>query len=391
MDYKKLYQAFFKALKGELCGGTTDVFAALSQEETGLLLQLGKEHDLGHFIGSAALRAGVTFAPELEKALKKQKSLAMFRHTQQAFEFSAVCQTLEENKIPFMPLKGSVLREYYPEAWLRTSCDIDVLVPKDKLDLAVAALQEKLGYQQMETSTHDRSLYAPSGVHLELHFSLNEPEYLTIPMLEEIWQIALPVKGTAFERQMSKELFLFYHIYHTAKHFIGGGCGIKAFMDLWIIRQKMGVDEQKTLQMLEEYGLKTFAQAAFALSDAWFGENAPDFSVMTDMQQYVVSGGVNGTQNQLSAVRQVKQGGKGASIRRKIFLSYSELCRAFPSLKKCPALFPFYQVARWFRILFTGRRKQAIKTLKAETSVTKDQQQRVQTMLDKLQLLNKEK
>ena len=257
VDNKKIYQAFFKTLKDELCGGKTDAFAALSQEETRLLLQLGKDHDLGHFIGSAALRSGVDFPPELAKALKKQKNLALFRHTQQDFEFLAICQTLEESGVEFMPLKGAVLRGYYPQPWLRTSCDIDVLVPKDKLERAVGVLKEKLGYQQKETSTHDISLYSPGGVHLELHFSLNEPEYLTIPMLEEIWDVALPVDGKTFARQMSKELFLFYHIYHTAKHFIGGGCGIKAFVDLWIIRQKMGADEEKTLEMIEKVNQQT--------------------------------------------------------------------------------------------------------------------------------------
>ena len=31
------------------------------------------------------------------------------------------CAVLEEAKIPYIPLKGTVLRDYYPEAWMRTS------------------------------------------------------------------------------------------------------------------------------------------------------------------------------------------------------------------------------------------------------------------------------
>ncbi|MBO4954226.1 MAG: nucleotidyltransferase family protein, partial [Clostridia bacterium] len=36
--------------------------------------------------------------------------------------------------IDFMPLKGAVIRQYYPEPWMRTSCDIDIHVKKDRLE-----------------------------------------------------------------------------------------------------------------------------------------------------------------------------------------------------------------------------------------------------------------
>lgn len=60
------------------------------------------------------------------------------------------------------------------------------------------------------------------------------------------------------EYKMSKELFLLYHIYHMAKHFIHGGCGIKPFIDLWIIKNKIGFDGGKAQKMLQESGLLAF-------------------------------------------------------------------------------------------------------------------------------------
>ena len=44
------------------------------------------------------------------------------------------CNALEKAQIPFVPLKGSVIRKYYPEAWMRTSSDIDVLVHKEDVE-----------------------------------------------------------------------------------------------------------------------------------------------------------------------------------------------------------------------------------------------------------------
>ena len=52
---------------------------------------------------------------------------AIYRHAQLSYEYVAVCDALETAQIPFIPLKGSVLRKWYPEPWMRTSCDIDIL------------------------------------------------------------------------------------------------------------------------------------------------------------------------------------------------------------------------------------------------------------------------
>jgi hypothetical protein len=48
-------------------------------------------------------------------------------------EFERICLVLEKAKIPHIPLKGSVLRKLYKEPWLRTSCDIDILVQEETL------------------------------------------------------------------------------------------------------------------------------------------------------------------------------------------------------------------------------------------------------------------
>ena len=71
-----------------------------------------------------------------------------------------------------MPLKGSVLRASYPQDWMRTSCDIDILVHREDLERAVELLVEKKQYRREVTNLCDVSLYAPSGVHLELHYDL---------------------------------------------------------------------------------------------------------------------------------------------------------------------------------------------------------------------------
>lgn len=89
-------------------------------------------------------------------------------------EYKYLCDVLEKAQIPFIPLKGSIIRQYYPEAWMRTSCDIDILVHEEVIEKAKALLVNERGYTDHGKDSHDDSLYSPRGFHIELHYSLIE-------------------------------------------------------------------------------------------------------------------------------------------------------------------------------------------------------------------------
>ena len=93
------------------------------------LFALAKKHDLAHLVGDALDRNGfLSDGAEMRKPFLRERNMAVYRYEQQQYDFEQICDTLEDAQIPFLPLKGSVLRGYYPEAWMRTSCDIDILV-----------------------------------------------------------------------------------------------------------------------------------------------------------------------------------------------------------------------------------------------------------------------
>ena len=85
------------------------------------------------------------------------------------------------------------------------------------------------------------------------------------------------------------------------------------------------------------------------MSAVWFNNEEPDATTL-DMENYILQGGVYGTLEQHLAMSQNKKGGKFKHLMSRIFLTYKEMSIYYPSLKKYPILFPFYQVRRWFRI-----------------------------------------
>ena len=57
-----------------------------------------------------------------------------------------------------------------------------------------------------------------------------------------------------------------------AKHFVStGGCGIRPFLDIWVLNHKIDFNREKREKLLSDGGLDVFAKQAELLSEVWFG------------------------------------------------------------------------------------------------------------------------
>ena len=295
---------------------------------------------------------------ELEKSILK----AVYRYERIRYEYEKLCVALEEARIPFMPLKGSVIRNKYPEPWMRTSCDTDIFIRKEDIKKAVDLLTNRYGYSFRNYGAHDVSLDTPNKNHLELHFSLTEENEnpKAFAVLQSVWEESNLRKGFSYWYEMPMELFYFYHIVHMAKHFEAGGHGIKPFLDIWVM-DRMDVDRKKCKELLERGGLSRFEKVMRELGSCWLDGRIPDGELKL-IEQYIINGGVYGTMEQFIAMTHTKTQKKGKLryVLSRVFMPYKSLCIYYPSLKKHPAFYPLYQGKRWLRILFGKGRKRAI-------------------------------
>lgn len=385
-------------IKYELCRQEKIALPEISVRFLSDLYRLSKSHDVAHFVGSAFSKCGAlanlpdmleendrAMIEKIKAKFDEQIFIAVYRYENIKYELEQLKRTLNEAQIPFMPLKGSVIRKYYLEPWMRTSCDIDILVKESDADKASKILAERLQYTINGKWQHDISLFSPSNIHIELHFTLFDVDFKQVRLLSDIWSGGEIALVSGYEYRMSKELFLLYHIYHMAKHFVYGGCGIKPFIDLWVIKNKIGYDEGKVEKLLQEGDLLIFYNRAEELMNVWF-EGKPHNPITQEMENYILQGGVYGTLEQQLAMSQNKKGGKLRHLLSRIFLSYEQMKFYYPSVKKCPILFPFYQVRRWFRILFCGGRKAAMNEIKANQNLSEEKNQIAKIMINELGL-----
>ena len=348
------------------------------------LFAISKKHDIAHLLGDTLDKNGLLpDNAEISKRFLRERDLAVYRYRQIQYEYARICDTLSKASIPHIPLKGSVLRDYYPAPWMRTSCDIDIMIKPDDLERTISILESNLGYQYDSTGENDANLHSKSGVHLELRYNHSSVNTKSKDVLDGIWESVKD--NTVYKRAVSDEMFYFYHIHHMAGHFAVGGCGVRFFLDLWIMNQRFKLDEQEKNRLLCNAGISEFAYAIEKTVEYWFADGESN-ELIEEIERYVFRSGIYGNVENRVAVQTVKQGGKLKYLLQRIFLPYDQLKFLYPTLQKRPMLYPFYVVKRWFRIFDRDTKRRAMLELNETTRGDAEKQARVAELFKELNI-----
>ena len=216
---------------------TEEFLEKLDTDTLKRILSLSKSHDMAHIVASFLERSGRLPDGEVGEKIKKHKMLAMYRYLGFSRELPAIKETLDDAKIPFIVLKGSVIRKFYPEPWMRTSSDIDILVHEEDVERAREVIEAELEYTTESRNAHEVGMFSPSGVHLELHRTLIEADEFASfeSVLSKVWDHTEREAGYEHSLLLTDDMFYYYHVAHMAKHYMHGGCGIRPFVDMYLL------------------------------------------------------------------------------------------------------------------------------------------------------------
>lgn len=356
----------------------------LSAPEAEMLLRVSKLQDLAHIVASALTGNGISIPSKVEAEFQKQLFISVYRAEKLQYELNRLSSIFEEAAIPFIPLKGSVLRPFYPESWMRTSCDIDLLVKEEDLERACEVTTKKAGYGVHGQWKGERSFFTPDGIHLELHF-YDADDTESGLVFRQIWDHVSPAEGFQFRMETEWEYFYLHHVAHMAKHFSHGGCGIRPFLDLALMRKKIPMSSETKLSYLKKYDLVPFAEAAEHLAAVWFGEEG--HTPLTErMEEYLLGAGIFGSiENQVA----LEKSGKSKLLSgffSHIWLPYDAIKHQYPILLSHKILLPFCQVRRWFKLVFCGGWKRSMYHLRQNRKISDEKVKKVAELMDDLQL-----
>ena len=309
------------------------------------IMRLGAYHQVAHLAAYTLISRDLLKDAEHIKSAQKYIREASYRDTKNKYTLQTAKDILEANGIPYMALKGALVKNYYPESWMRSSCDIDILVKKQDFSRAAALLEGNGFKRDSNLNFHDISLLY-DDTNLELHFSICENIKSIDSMLKNVWDYARKTEGCEYAED--RDFFVFHHIAHMSYHFLAGGCGIRPFLDYWILRRANFFDFEKVKELCEKAQLADFYAAVVRLVDVWF-EGAEYNEVTYRMKEYIVTGGAYGYYPNNAAAETIRNGGKRRQVFAIAFPPYRNMRVLYPVLNRAPVLLPFCYVYRVFQ------------------------------------------
>ena len=379
-------QLLFSLLRSQINDEPIDLSDVLADTE--LLqqtLQLARRHNITHLVGQALVKNGLSSDHSLFSYCENYVMMEMANDSRRTYAIDCIQSLFDKNQIAYILLKGAVVRWYYPESWMRNSCDIDVLIHREEMKRAIELLTNELHYIVVHNGVHDVTLFH-GEMHLELHFDLIEEGRAkqATSVLDDIWTYAWRQEGS-YASCLPNEWFYFYHIAHMAKHMTNGGCGIRSFIDVWVLNQSCSYDEEKRRELLEKGGLSVFAHAVEYLAEVWFS-NAEHSALSKELETFVINSGTYGSNANRIMLTKINFGDKTSYFLPRLFMPYRLMKLKYPILEKHPILLPYFWVLRIGTSVFSKtarvRAKKEIRSAsKIDTSAI-DQTQRLMEQLD---------
>ena len=340
-------------------------------------INLSKKHSLTALFYKVVKDTKVDIKEEYLKVLEQyyfsnvQKHVLFDKERKELFEFCT------NNRIPYLPLKGIILKHYYPDPYTREFADNDIWFAKDKDELIKKFFVDR-GYEVelYRKSNHDVYLKKPC-LNFEMHrylFGETGDNEKIVNYFSKHFKVRV-IAPLAFELYFMLDDFYVYYTAHSYKHFHIAGCGIRTLIDFYLFLKKNEENELLNFKyinkQLEKMDLVDFSNQISTLALKVFDEKELSNEEMETLL-FIASSGTYGTlENRVN--KGVKEKGKTKYLMSRIFPPYRYYKSAYPWAYKVPILIPIAWLCRFFRILFKNP-KRATTEIKAIASSKKEKE-----------------
>lgn len=319
------------------------------------LLLFSKEHQMTA-LTAYALQSGGIHNAEFERY---RRQAAFFECTLD-MDREMILGGMEKAGIWYMPMKGVILKELYPQPGMRQMADNDILFDADKAE-KLKSIMESLGFttELFDKNHHDVYIKAPISTFemhrmLFMHLEAYEKFYL---YYDDIKSRLIKDEDSSYGYHFSDEDFYIYMIAHGYKHQSWRGTGLRTLLDLYVYlkKYKNTLDWSYIHQELDKLGLAETEEenrnlALKVFSDVRPGENRDlsekEIRLLNDFTEY-------GAYGSLDHIKKVIMNGLGRPhyLWRRIFLTMEEVEEYYPYFYKHKILLPLLP---FYRLIVRG-------------------------------------
>ena len=315
--------------------------------------------DLFHSVAdtvSFAIERVIELPYRFDQIKKKTiRKLALFD-----IERSKIVSCFDKERIWYLPLKGIVLKDYYPKYGMREMSDNDILCDSSRMQ-NVKDIMEGLGYTCDEFGEINHDVYSKDIIAFEIHRSLfSKSEYKEYFDYYKDIKSKLICCNNSFEYRFKIEDLYIYLLTHTHKHYYYGGTGIRSLLDTYVFlkRHSYELDWSYLNQELASLSLIEFEKMNRELSQKVFSGTAIDDEEKQFFMYYVSSGAYgigdhlwkNNLSKNLSG--DDSENAKRNYLFDRVFINGEVLKKRYPFFYRYKIFLPFLYLYRLIKAVF---------------------------------------
>lgn len=320
------------------------------------LFDVCQEHIMTACVDYALESAGIRehdFIQAKEKAIRKNILLDTERRK--------VLAELEKAKIWYMPLKGAIMKDWYPKLGMRQMSDNDILCDSD-FQKEVKKIMLRLGF----TCSHygdgnDNAYEKPPVCNFEMHHRLFSEVNVgkLYQYYDNVKEILVKDANKEYGYHFTNEDFYIYMTAHEYKHYAAGGTGVRSLLDVYIVMRKFkeSFDWEDVHAKLDKLEMAEFEQQSRELAMKLFNFQELSEDEKEILDYYIFSGAYGKIINRVESNLQRENTSKAGYIFHRIFIPMEEYKVWFPWAYRHKWLIPVAWTYRLFRGVFNRREK----------------------------------
>ena len=298
-------------------------------------------------LAACGMKAGGVTSGLLESKLEKARLINLIFDSDR----EEILQALEKEQIWYMPLKGTVMKSYYPQPWMRQMSDNDILFDASRAQ-DVRTIMESLGYStEIFDSEHRDDYERPPVSHFEMH-RMFFSETADARLYHYYQDFRKRLLGDGLTKHFSKEDFYIYMIAHEFSHYHWCGTGLRSLLDTYVYLERFEkeLDWQYILGEMQAIGIAEFEERNRTLARKVYTDGKPQGLTREEarMLTYFATSGAYGT-SEHNIENQIRAEGRLRYLKRRIFVSMEGIRNTFPFFYRHKVLLPFLPFYRVYR------------------------------------------
>ena len=299
------------------------------------------------------------------KAIRKNMLMDLERNRILAF--------MEKKGIKYMPLKGVLIKDYYPALGMREMADNDIYFDGMHRE-EIEKFMRDIGYEDVKHTPNNDEYKRQPFYNFELHYALfsKEDSELFSKYYADMDKFFKKDEDNGYGYHFSKEDFYVYFIAHEYKHFCYGGTGVRSFFDVGVLLEKFSntYDWEYIKAQTEKLEITAFEVMQRNLWAKLFDDIDTDKLTKSEVEvlECFVRAGAFGSGKiviEKSVEEKIKEGEKsgitkGKYVLKRLFPPIEYYKEPYPFLYRYKIFIPFFVVYRFLKMLF--KRNYYVKT-----------------------------